>query len=102
MIHFGRTITIISARSIKFLYFDTGKNFKNENILTLIQKIKPNLILGPLLRENLLKLKLTVRNLDIPVISFTNDHSLSEDNIWVTGFSPEDQISKLLVMASNW
>ncbi len=87
--------------SIKFLYFDTGKNFKNENILTLIQKSKPNLILGPLLRENLVKLKLTVRNLDIPVISFTNDHSLSEDNIWVTGFSPEDQINKLIAYSKK-
>ena len=87
--------------SIKFLYFDTGKNFINENIITLIQNNKPSLILGPLLRENLIKIRSVVKNLEIPVISFTNDHSLSENNIWVTGFSPEDQISKLITYSKK-
>ena len=48
------------------------------------------------MRENLIKIKSIINKFKIPVFSFTNDSSLSEKGIWVLGFSPFDQINKIL------
>ena len=49
-----------------------------------------------MLRENLIKIKPIINKFKIPVFSFTNDSSLSEKGIWVLGFSPFDQINKII------
>ena len=53
------------------------------------------------MRENLIKIKPIVNNSKIPVFSFTNDNSLSENGIWALGFSPFDQINKIIDHAIN-
>ena len=83
-------------KNIKYLYFDSGNNFSEKNFFDFLEKNRPSLILGPLLRENLVKIKSSVRHFKIPVISFTNDKNLAEENVWITGFSPEDQIEKMI------
>ena len=83
-------------KSIKFVYFNTGKDFNSKDLELVIEKLNPRLLVGPLLRENLIKIKPVINKLKIPVFSFTNDSSLSEKGIWVLGFSPFDQINKII------
>ncbi len=85
--------------SIKFVYFNTGNDFNFDDIQSIIQKLNPRVVIGPLLRENLIKIKPLVNKFKIPVFSFTNDSSLSEKGIWVLGFSPYDQINKIIEYA---
>ena len=82
--------------SIRFVYFNTGQDFNYNDLQLVIEKLNPRLIVGPLLRENLIKIKPIISNFKIPVFSFTNDSSLSEKGIWVLGFSPFDQINKII------
>ena len=82
--------------SIKFVYFNTGKDFSSNDLELVIKKLNPKLLVGPLLRENLIKIKPVINKFKIPVFSLTNDSSLSEKGIWVLGFSPFDQINKII------
>ncbi len=82
--------------SIKFVYYNTGKDFNTKDLELVIEKLKPRLLLGPLLRENLIKIKPVINKFKIPVFSFTNDSSLSEMGIWALGFSPFDQINEII------
>ena len=81
---------------IKFVYFNTGYDFNSKDLEFLIEKLNPRLIVGPLLRENLIKIKPVINKFDIPVFTFTNDSSLSNKGIWVLGFSPFDQINEII------
>ena len=81
---------------IKFIYFNTGNDFNSNDLELIIEKLNPRLIIGPLLRQNLIKIKPLINKLEIPVFSFTNDSSLSEKGVWVLGFSPFDQIKKII------
>ena len=85
--------------NIKVIYFDTGKNYLLKEVESLIQEIKPNLILGPFTRESVLKLKPYVKKNSIPMFAFTNDIALAEKNIWSLGFSPEEQIDSVISCA---
>lgn len=82
--------------SIKFVYFNTGDDFNSNDLELVIEKLNPRLLVGPLLRENLIKIKPIINKFKIPVFSFTNDSSLSEKGIWVLGFSPFDQMNKII------
>ena len=86
---------------IKFIYFNTGNDFNSDDIQLIIEKLNPRLLVGPLLRENLIKIKPVIDKFKIPVFSFTNDTSLSERGVWVLGFSPFDQINKIINYATN-
>ena len=81
---------------VRFVYFNTGNDFNSEDLELIINKLNPKIIVGPLLRENLIKIKPVINKFKIPVFSFTNDSSLSEKGIWVLGFSPFDQINKII------
>ena len=81
---------------IKFVYFNTGKDFNLKDLKLVIEKLNPRLLVGPLLRENLIKIKPVINKFKIPVFSFTNDSFLSEKGIWALGFSPFDQINKII------
>ena len=87
--------------NVKFIYFNTGNDFTSNDFQLILEKLSPKLIIGPLLRENLIKIKSIVINFKIPVFSFTNDNSLSENGIWALGFSPFDQINKIIDHAIN-
>ena len=82
--------------NIKFVYFNTGNDFNSKDVELIVEKLNPKIVVGPLLRENLIKIKPVINKFNIPVFSFTNDSSLSEKGIWVSGFSPFDQINKII------
>ncbi len=82
--------------NVKFIYFDTGTEFNLEALDKLIRKNNPRLIIGPLLRETLIKIVPIINYHRIPIISFTNDTTLSKDGIWTLGYSPYEQIMKII------
>ncbi len=84
------------GKIVQLSYFDTGKNFTSEKILKAVNKNSPSLILGPLLRENIIKIKSINSKIEIPIISFNNDNSLAEKNLWITGFSPQEQVKTMV------
>ena len=82
--------------NINVVYFDTGTNYLLEEVELLIEKIKPEIILGPFTRSSVLKLKPYIKENLIPMFAFTNDIALVEKNIWSLGFSPEEQIDSII------
>ena len=56
--------------SIKFVYFNTGNNFSSNDFELIIEKLNPRLVVGPLLRENLIKIKPVVNKFKIPVVAY--------------------------------
>ena len=87
--------------NIKFVYFNTGNNFNINNFQSIIEKLNPKLVVGPLLRENLIKIKPVIEKFKIPVFSFTNDSYLAQKGIWVLGYSPFEQIHEIIDYASK-
>ena len=84
------------GKIIQISYFDTGKNFSSDKIIEAVGKNNPTLILGPLLRENIIKIKSIYNKLKVPIISFNNDNSLAEQYLWITGFSPQEQVKTMV------
>jgi ABC-type branched-subunit amino acid transport system substrate-binding protein len=88
-----------APNSFKIVYYDTGKEIDLEKIKHLINTINPKIIIGPFARETLLKIKIVIKEKQIPIISFTNDIAMLENNIWSLGFSPEEQIETIITCA---
>ena len=89
----------LGSDKIKVIYFDTGKNYLLNEIERIFNETKPNIILGPFTREAVLKIKPYAKKNSIPMLTFTNDISLIEQNIWSLGFSPEEQIDSVISCA---
>ena len=93
------SILKLGSDKIKVIYFDTGKNYLLNEIERIFNETKPNIILGPFTREAVLKIKPYAKKNSIPMLTFTNDISLIEQNIWSLGFSPEEQIDSVISCA---
>ncbi len=87
------------SNNIKFIYFDTGKDNTEVEIQNLLETVNPNLIIGPFTRESLLKIKPFSKKKSIPVLTFSNDIAMIENNIWSLGFSPEEQVESVISCA---
>ena len=84
---------------IKLIYFDTGKNIDQELLTSLFNKLSPKFIIGPFTREVLLKIKPFAKKDNIPILTFSNDIAMIENNVWSLGFSPEEQIQSVISCA---
>ena len=84
---------------IKLIYFDTGKNIDKELLTNLFNKLDPKFIIGPFTREVLLKIKPFAKKNNIPILTFSNDIAMIENNVWSLGFSPEEQIQSVISCA---
>ena len=87
---------------IKIIYYDTGKNINEITISKLLDNINPSLIIGPFRREVLLDIKPIAKSKFIPILTFSNDISLRENNIWSLGFSPEEQVESVISCALSY
>ena len=90
------------SNNIRFIYYDTGKGKNEKDLKNLLESISPNLILGPFTREFLLKIKPFSKNNSIPMLTFSNDIAMIENNIWSLGFSPEEQVESVISCALNY
>ena len=84
---------------IKLIYFDTGKIVDRKLIASLFNKLSPKFIIGPFTREVLLKIKPFAKKDKIPILTFSNDIAMVENNVWSLGFSPEEQIQSVISCA---
>ena len=84
---------------IKLIYFDTGKDINKEILTSLFNKLGPKFIIGPFTREVLLKIKPFAKKDNIPILTFSNDIAMIENNVWSLGFSPEEQIQSVISCA---
>ncbi len=85
--------------AIKIIYFDSGKTVEKEFIINLFDKLKPKFIIGPFTREMLLKIKPLAKKKSLPILTFSNDIAMVENNVWSLGFSPEEQIESVISCA---
>ena len=88
-----------APKNFQITYYDTGKEIDLEKIKYLKNLISPKIIIGPFTRETLLKVKTVIKKKPVPVITFTNDIAMLENNIWSLGFSPEEQIESVVSCA---
>ena len=84
---------------IKIIYFDTGKGINNILITNLFNKLRPKFIIGPFTREVLLTIKPFAKKDNIPILTFSNDIAMVENNVWSLGFSPEEQVQIVISCA---
>ena len=84
---------------IKLIYFDTGKTIDEVLITSLFNELNPKFIIGPFTREVLLKIKPFAKKDNIPILTFSNDIAMVENNVWSLGFSPEEQIQSVISCA---
>lgn len=57
------------------------------------------LILGPVLASSVRTVRDAVRSAALPVIAFTNDRTMAGGGVYVIGFSPEDQIARVVAFS---
>jgi ABC-type branched-subunit amino acid transport system substrate-binding protein len=88
-----------APKNFQIIYYDTGKEIHLEKIKYLKNLMSPKIIIGPFTRETLLKVKTVIKEKPVPVITFTNDIAMLENNIWSLGFSPEEQIESVVSCA---
>ena len=88
-----------SNDQIKITYFDTANNFENKVIMKLFNQINPALIIGPFTREMLVNIKPLAKKKSIPILTFSNDIAMVENNVWSLGFSPEEQVESVIKCA---
>ena len=88
-----------SNDKIRIIYYDTGKKFDEKALKKLIDITKPILIIGPFTREVLVNIKPLAKISSIPILTFSNDIAMIENNVWSLGFSPEEQVESVISCA---
>ncbi len=83
----------------KVIYFDTGKKIDESVLTNLFDTLKPKFIIGPFTREVLLKIKPFAKKVSSPVLTFSNDIAMIENNVWSLGFAPEEQVESVISCA---
>ena len=84
---------------IKIIYFDTRENFDEKILKSLFDELNPAFIVGPFTREILLKIKPFANRKILPILTFSNDMTMIENNVWSLGFSPEEQVESVISCA---
>ena len=90
------SILSFGFNKIKIIYFDTGAKYSLQEVKKLVEEINPKIILGPFTSTSVKKLKAYVKEKNIPMFAFTNNIDVIEKNIWLLGFSPEEQVDSVL------
>ena len=83
----------------KIIYFDTGNKVDLKVVTNLFEDLKPKIIIGPFTREVLLKIKPLAKKKSLPILTFSNDIAMIENNVWSLGFSPEEQVESVVTCA---
>lgn len=60
-----------------------------------------DLILGPLLSNNVIAIKALAKQDNVPIISFSNNRKVAEAGVWTIGFSPESQVQRVTEYAQK-
>ena len=93
------SILNFGSDEIKLIYFDTGQALDTKVVTNLFDKLKPRFVIGPFTREVLLKIKPLAKRENLPILTFSNDIAMLENNVWSLGFSPEEQVESVISCA---
>ena len=80
--------------NIEIKYFDSSSI--SDEFLFFIKNQKPDIIIGPVFSERLHELKSKINNIEIPILSFSNNKKLKAENIWLLGKISEDEIEHII------
>ena len=81
-------------KNIEIKFFDTAE-LPNE-FFDLLKKQKLDLIIGPVFSDKIIEINNRVKNINIPVLSFSNNKRLFYKNVWLLGRIQEDEISSII------
>ena len=81
-------------KNIEIKYFDTTK-LSNE-FFDLLKKQELDLIIGPIFSDKIIEINNRVKNINIPILSFSNNKKLSYKNVWLLGKIQEDEIISII------
>ncbi len=85
--------------NIELLYFDTAGG---DNVIEAANSAissDVDVIIGPLFSDSVKAIKPLFNELDIPILSFSNNVDVAEEGVWVLGYLPEQQIDQLVDFA---
>lgn len=80
---------------------DKDKNKENalKMLSKLLEETEIDLIIGPLMADDVASITPLAWEKAIPVLSFSNMSQVAGDNVFIMGFSPEEQIKKAMEFA---
>ena len=85
--------------NIELLYFDTAGGDKVIEAANSAISSDVDVIIGPLFSDSVKAIKPLFNELDIPILSFSNNIDVAEEGVWVLGYLPEQQIDQLVDFA---
>ncbi len=85
--------------NIELLYFDTAGGDKVIEAANSAISNDVDVIIGPLFSDSVKAIKPLFNELDIPILSFSNNIDVAEEGVWVLGYLPEQQIDQLIDFA---
>ena len=80
-------------KDIEIKIFDTTE-LTNE-FFDLLRKQELDLIIGPVFSDKIIEINNRVKNINIPILSFSNNKKLYYKNVWLLGKIQEDEISSI-------
>ncbi len=83
-----------SNKNIEIKFFDT--NTLSNEFFDLLKKQELDLIIGPVFSDKIIEINNRVKDINIPVLSFSNNKKLYYKNVWLLGRIQEDEISNII------
>ena len=80
--------------NIEIKFFDTTE-LSNE-FFDLLKKQELDLIIGPVFSEKIIEINNSVKNINIPILSFSNNKRVNYKNVWLLGKIQEDEIISII------
>src|SRR5690349_2281496 len=81
-----------NAQNLRITTYDTGTNAASAAASAIRDGNK--LILGPLLREEVSPVMAAARNANVPLVTFSNDTSTAQPDVFVMGHVPEQSVDR--------
>ncbi len=82
-------------KNLKFYIVDTGQEEQLIKNISYLTSNDIDLILGPVFTSNVLKVKEHLNDQSIPIITFSNNSEMSDQNVYVFGLTIEDELSSI-------
>ncbi len=82
------------SRNIEIKFFDTTE--LSNTFFDLLKKQGLDLIIGPVFSDKIIEIINRVKNINIPVLSFSNNKKLYYKNVWLLGKIQEEEISSII------
>ena len=78
----------------EIIFFDS--NNIPENFFYMIGNNKFDLIIGPVFTEKIKEINQILKNINVPILSFSNNKSLKYKNLWLLGKMQEEEIENII------